>query len=99
MAMAEKLTHGQKLEKIYKAVVGEPELGTKGIIPRLDDCEKKITDLQEVNKKRWWFVAGASTGAGFVGGLVGGPTLKFIIAKISSSALAKISSALLFFKP
>jgi len=83
--------HGEKLKQIYTAITGDKELGHKGVIPMLHDHEERITKLQETDKKRWWFIVGFSSGSGFLGGLFGGPTVKFIIAKISS--------AIFFLKP
>lgn len=79
----------QKLDDIWKEIVGRPELGKKGrgIISRLDNIETEIETMKRKGVKFRWTLFGASLTAGGIAGATG----KTIWAKIVSvfSALPK----------
>lgn len=79
----------QKLDDIWKEIVGRPELGKKGrgIISRLDAIESEIETIKKKGVKFRWTLFGASATAGAIAGATG----KTIWAKIVSvfSALPK----------
>lgn len=90
----EQAEQGQNIVLIKNAVKGD-DMGNKGVFPILGEHDKAIKELQENEKKRKWFIAGFSSAFGFISGLVGGPVIKWLGAKIILPVAAKISGILL----
>jgi len=67
---------GAVLRDIQHAVRGNPTLGQKGIIPRLEDLEA----ARESDKKIKGMIVGASAGGGLAAGIFGWPMVKKFLA-------------------
>ncbi len=55
-------------ERFERALVGEPEVGNKGIIPRLVSVEKRVTGLLFLSPL---LIAGGAAGGSLLGAFIG----------------------------
>jgi hypothetical protein len=87
-----------KLDKIYLAVVGDDKLGIKGTNQRLqetqgivDDHGKRITKIEDYNRRKKWAVWMKGVGIGFGSGMaLGGTKIGAAVAKVLTAAGAAI---------
>ena len=71
-------TQGKLLHEVHKAIIGDPAMGQKGVVPTLEEHHNRIKGLEETNKMLKW------TGRVLIafGGFIGWPYLKAGLVKL-----------------
>lgn len=71
-------------DKIWKELVGEPELGRKGVVKRLERIETEIEEIKKRGVRVKYFWMGTSAAAGAAAGIGGKSLWAKIAAAIAS---------------